>query len=84
MPSFPQLFSPLQVGRKEARNRIVSTAHGEQWAHGGLITEHLIQYHERRAAGGTGLLVTFGSASIYPAAANASLVSLWDERTSPA
>ena len=83
MPSFPQLLSPLQVGRKEARNRIVSTAHGEQWAHGGLITEHLIQYHERRAAGGTGLLVTFGSASIYPAAANASLVSLWDERNEP-
>ena len=84
MPHFPKLFSPIALGSRQVRNRIVSTAHGEQWARGGLMNEHLMQYHERRAAGGAGLLITFGSASIYKGAANANLVSLWDERNEAA
>ena len=81
---FPTLFSPLQIGRHQIRNRIVSTAHGEQWASDGLLNERLIQYHERRAIGGAGLLITFGSAPVLRSASTSNTVSLWDERNEPA
>ena len=80
MSTFPQLFSSLRLGQREVRNRIVSTAHGEQWSGDGLVSERLIQYYERRAKGGTGLLITFGSATVLESAATSSTVSLWDER----
>lgn len=84
MSQFPKLFSPLRIGRREVRNRIVSTAHGEQWASDGLLNERLIQYHERRAIGGAGLLITFGSAPVFRTASTSNTVSLWDERNEPA
>lgn len=82
--SFPTLFSPLRIGQREVRNRIVSTAHGEQWASDGLLNERLIQYHERRAIGGAGLLITFGSAPVFKTASTSNTVSLWDERNEAA
>lgn len=84
MTQFPNLFSPLRIGRREVRNRIVSTGHGEQWASDGLLNERLIQYHERRAIGGAGLLITFGSAPVFKSASTSNTVSLWDERNEPA
>ncbi|HTZ36777.1 MAG TPA: FAD-dependent oxidoreductase [Stellaceae bacterium] len=78
--AFPLLFSPLKLGDRSVRNRIVSTAHGEHLAEGGLLTDRLVDYHARRAAGGAGLLIVFGSASVFRGAANAHLISLWDAR----
>lgn len=77
---YPHLFSPLVLGRKTVRNRIVSTAHGEQWSGDGLLNDRLIEYYERRAQGGLGLMITFGSAPVHKDAATANTVSLWDPR----
>ena len=55
--AFPHLLSPVTLGPVEIRNRIVSTGHHTYLAH---ITpnDDLIAYHEARAAGGAGLIVT--------------------------
>lgn len=74
----PQLSDPLVVGKKVASNRLVSTAHGENMAENGLLTEHLVSYHVRRARGGAGILFTFGSGTVWPEADNSKHVSLWD------
>nr|WP_246407048.1 FAD-dependent oxidoreductase [Geomicrobium halophilum] len=79
------LFSPLKIGRKEAKNRIVSTAHAVGWDNGtGIINERHVKYHERKAAGGAGIIMTFGSASVYEeSAASYGSVSLWNEKNEP-
>lgn len=54
---FPHLFSPIDLGPLRLRNRIVSSGHDTMLADDGLIGADLIAYHERRAAGGAGLIV---------------------------
>jgi dimethylglycine catabolism A len=76
-----QLFSSLKIGKKVVKNRIVSTAHATGWEDGGLLNEKHIRYHERKAAGGAGLIMTFGSASVQKeSSASYGSISLWDER----
>jgi len=78
------LFSPILVGSREVKNRIVSTAHATGMAAGGILNERYVRYHERKAAGGTGLVMTFGSASVYEKSAAAyGSVSLWDKENDP-
>lgn len=55
--AFPNLFSPLRIGRKDIRNRIVSTGHDTCMTEGGLVSDRMIAYHRARAKGGTGLIV---------------------------
>jgi 2,4-dienoyl-CoA reductase-like NADH-dependent reductase (Old Yellow Enzyme family) len=54
---FPTLFSETQIGPVTVPNRIVSTGHHTYLAHE-HPSEELIAYHEARAKGGTGLIVT--------------------------
>lgn len=72
------LFSPLEIGKVRFKNRISSTAHGENLADSGLLTDRLARYHVRRAEGGVGLIVAFGSASVDPRAAYPTSVALWN------
>ncbi|WP_339855431.1 FAD-dependent oxidoreductase [Roseovarius nubinhibens] len=55
---FPQLFAPITLGKLTLRNRIVSTGHETHLNQEGQIGEKLIAYHEARARGGAGLIVT--------------------------
>lgn len=55
---YPLLFAPLQVGSLEMPNRILSSGHDTVMAHDGRVTDRLVAYHEARAAGGVGLIVT--------------------------
>lgn len=57
-PSFPNLFSPISIGGLTLRNRIVSTGHETHLNEHGQIGDRLIAYHEARARGGAGLIVT--------------------------
>ncbi len=78
---WPTLFSPLQLRRRTLPNRIVSTPHSTGWGHDGILTQAEVDYHVRKAAGGVGLVMTFGSASVDPhSAASYGSISLWDER----
>ena len=55
---FPNLFSPLRIGRVTVPNRISFSAHLTNLANEGLPTERLISYLAARARGGTGLIIT--------------------------
>ena len=52
------LFSPLTIRSVEIRNRIFSTGHQVNMLTGGVPNARLAAYHEARAAGGAGLIVT--------------------------
>ncbi|MFD1066002.1 oxidoreductase [Oceanobacillus locisalsi] len=80
-----KLFSPLTIGKKELKNRIVSAAHAVGWEADGLLYEEHTRYLERKAEGGTGLIIAFGSASVQKdSSASYGSISLWDERNEPA
>jgi 2,4-dienoyl-CoA reductase-like NADH-dependent reductase (Old Yellow Enzyme family)/thioredoxin reductase len=63
---YRHLFSPLQVGPLTLANRVVFAAHLTNYARDGLPTEQHAAYYARRAAGGTGLVIT-EEHSIHPA-----------------
>jgi 2,4-dienoyl-CoA reductase-like NADH-dependent reductase (Old Yellow Enzyme family) len=48
------------------RNRIVYTPHTTGYSHDSFIPHTEIDYHVRKAAGGVGPVMTFGSASVDP------------------
>ena len=55
---FAHLFSPLTVGGVRLKNRIFSTGHDTCLAHDYLPSPELVAYHEARAAGGAGLIIS--------------------------
>ena len=54
---FPHLFSPVQIGCRTLRNRIVFGAHTANMAENGVPTERHIAYYAERAIGGVGMIV---------------------------
>jgi 2,4-dienoyl-CoA reductase-like NADH-dependent reductase (Old Yellow Enzyme family) len=55
--AFPNLFSEISLGPCIVRNRIVSTGHHTYLADN-APGDDLIAYHEARARGGAGLIVS--------------------------
>jgi len=55
---FPLLMSPLDLGSVTLKNRIVSTGHGTRHVTNNKVGETFIAYHEARARGGAGLIIT--------------------------
>ena len=77
--AFDTLFSPIAVGSRELRNRIVhaATVTGLGWDR--AVTDRLIAYHEARAQGGTAMIVT-ELMNVHPTSTGAPiLVSIHDE-----
>ena len=56
-PAFPHLFSPLKVGSKTLRNRVVFGAHTANMAVNGLPGEQHAAYYAERAMGGAAMVV---------------------------
>ncbi len=83
--AYPTLFSPITLNRVTVKNRIVSTAHATAYAVGGYPKEKYQRYYERKARGGVGLIVTFGSCSVHPSSSVAewSGVANWDDSIIP-
>ena len=55
---FELLTSSLRIRDTEFRNRIFSTGHMTRMAENGLPTSQMIAYHQARARGGAGLIIT--------------------------
>ncbi len=55
---FKHLFTPHTIRGLEIRNRIFSSGHQTILAREGLPTDEMAAYHESRAAGGVGLIIT--------------------------
>lgn len=61
-----ELFEPARIGTLEVKNRIVFLPMGTCLEEAdGRITNNLIRYYERRAAGGAGL-ITLGVCAVHP------------------
>ncbi len=56
--AFDTLLSPLDIGRRTVRNRILSTAHVPSLAVDGVPGEAYVAYHRARARGGAGMQTT--------------------------
>ncbi len=77
--TYPNLFSPLQVGAHTLRNRVVHTATVSGYGASTRPTQRLIDYHQARAAGGTAMIVTELMPVHHTSLANPFLVSVYDE-----
>ena len=55
---FPHLFTPLTVGRRSVRNRVVLPATLTNYASHHRITQRWIDFLVERAKGGTGMIIT--------------------------
>ena len=81
---FTHLLSPLRVGPKTVRNRVLVTAHVPQLAENGVPGDHYVAYHRARAKGGVGLQLT-GATPVHASSALASgnAIANIDDRVIP-
>jgi 2,4-dienoyl-CoA reductase-like NADH-dependent reductase (Old Yellow Enzyme family) len=68
MPDLSPLFEPLTVRGTTLRNRVVMSPMTRYRSPGGIPTNEVAAYYERRAHGGVGLIITEGVAINDPAA----------------
>ncbi|MCB5410681.1 FAD-dependent oxidoreductase [Pseudogemmobacter faecipullorum] len=82
--SFERLFSPLTIRGHVIRNRILSSGHQTYLAEQNLPGPKMIAYHEARARGGAGLIIT-ESARFHASSSSAApdLVILEDDQIAP-
>ena len=77
--AFDTLFSPIAVGGRALRNRIVHAATVTGLGRDRAVTDRFIAYHAARARGGTAMIVT-ELMNVHPTSTGASiLVSIHDE-----
>ena len=55
IPAPPDVFAPAKLGPVTLRNRVIKAATFEGMTPKGLVTDELIEYHRRVAAGGVGM-----------------------------
>jgi mycofactocin system FadH/OYE family oxidoreductase 2 len=80
---FRYLFEPLKVGSVTLKNRIVSPSHSTRFAENGIVSDRLIAYHEARARGGVGLIITEAQ-PVHPSSVpRLGMIHNWDDRVIP-
>lgn len=77
---FERLLSPLDLGRKQVRNRIVFPAVVSNYAAANMITDRFIDYYAERARGGAGMIITEALVVHPTSIAQPSVVTLFDDR----
>jgi 2,4-dienoyl-CoA reductase-like NADH-dependent reductase (Old Yellow Enzyme family) len=55
---FQRLLSPIEIGGKRLRNRVIHGSMSTYYTHGGVVTDRLINYHRSRAVGGAAMIVS--------------------------
>lgn len=80
MTQYKHLFSPVQIGTIEIKNRILSTAHQTNHVIDGIPTDDLIAYHEARAKGGIGLMILEAAAAHPSGMLTTNTIAGFDER----
>jgi len=86
MTVLQHLFSPIQIGRMEAKNRLLMPGMSINFGvdENGHITDQLTAYLAERARGGAGMILV-GGASAHPSGVEApDLPALWDDACIPA
>jgi 2,4-dienoyl-CoA reductase-like NADH-dependent reductase (Old Yellow Enzyme family)/thioredoxin reductase len=82
--SYPHLLSPLKIGPRTVRNRVLVTAHVPGLADMGVPGDRYIAYHRARAHGGVGLQLT-GATPIHSSSSHGEFAGLQniDDRIIP-
>ncbi|MFD1065999.1 oxidoreductase [Oceanobacillus locisalsi] len=81
---FKSLFSTLDIGNRTVKNRIVVSAHATGFETDGILSDRHVRYLKRMAVGGAGLIMTFGSASVYKeSSASYGSIDLWNPKNEP-
>lgn len=85
MPQFPHVFSPLKLGGRELKNRLIALPAGTSIAENGIPTEGDAVHFERLAAGGVAMIVT-GATIAHPSSGLRSrkLVEVFQDEVIPA
>lgn len=65
MTDYPNLFSPMRIGPKTAKNRVWMTAHSTQLVKDHNFTEEHVHYYAERAKGGVGV-ITMEAMAVHP------------------
>jgi dimethylglycine catabolism A len=78
-PYFPRLFSPLKVGERLLRNRVVLSATLTNYGAGHRLTDRWINFLVERAKGGSGAIVTEVIAVDPAALAHGAIVTGYDK-----
>ncbi len=80
---FRYLFEPIGVGSVTLKNRIVCTAHSTRFAEEGMVGDRLCAYHEAKARGGIGLIITEAQ-PVHPSSlARPGMIHNWNDRVIP-
>ena len=80
---FHYLFEPIMIGTAKLRNRIVSTAHSTRFGEDGMIGDRFCAYHEARAKGGVGLIITEAQ-PVHPSSIpRPGMIHNWEDRVIP-
>jgi 2,4-dienoyl-CoA reductase-like NADH-dependent reductase (Old Yellow Enzyme family)/thioredoxin reductase len=75
-----KIFIPGNIGKMELKNRLVVPAMATMYANkDGTISERLIDYHENKAKGGWGLIITEDQRISEEAGGFPNLPGLWDD-----
>lgn len=82
---FERLMTPGRIGRLTLKNRLITTAMVTQYCSpDGLPTERYIRYHEEKAKGGWGLVITEDYVVTSEGRSFTALPGLWDDSQIPA
>jgi 2,4-dienoyl-CoA reductase-like NADH-dependent reductase (Old Yellow Enzyme family)/thioredoxin reductase len=65
LPLLTHLFTPIQIGKLEIRNRIMLTGHGTGMGRDCRPDDQMVAYYEQRARGEVGLIM-LGSQQVHP------------------
>ncbi|OKI56368.1 oxidoreductase [Micromonospora sp. CB01531] len=66
------LLSPVQLGSVQLRNRVFVPGHTTNFGRDNVPTQRLVAYHEERASGGVGLIIT-EAIRVHPTSAGRSI-----------
>lgn len=84
MTPFKHLFSPVEIGHTELKNRILSTAHQTNHVMNGIPTLDMTAYHVERAKGGAGLLILEAAAAHPSGMLTTKTIAGYDKKIVPA
>lgn len=81
-PGVPDVFGPAKLGPLTLRNRVIKAATYEGLSRRGLVTDELIGFHVRHAAGGVGM-TTLAHCAVAPEGRTHSRQILWRPEALP-
>jgi 2,4-dienoyl-CoA reductase-like NADH-dependent reductase (Old Yellow Enzyme family) len=79
-----KIFTPIKIGNLELKNRMIVSAMVSNYCkHDGIATEQYTAYHERKAKGGWGLVITENYTIVPDGGGFVDIPGLWEDSQIP-